>query len=373
MRKSQDFEALLDEADALAEVQVKEESPELLATIPSVTVADLETKEYEPPILVSEDREGTGVTVLLHEVPSSFGIIYVDFGVDISVLDFDDIILLPLFASLIVDGGTEKYDDMKIAREIGKNTGGIESEILLHSILSPNATAQYEIPTGDSFTSKLFLHGSASKDKSESLFELLSQIMFEARLDNQDRALGILRDKIANLERQLSAGGTRYSDSRIGARYTPTSVIEELYQGVSSIPKLHSILETAENDWASLLARLQKMKASIVNSDRKGMILNLTGEKDVLKHCGPVLSHFIVNQLPERSTGSPLPDFATEPHPWLEEARQLMAEKSPLRNEGKLCLADETIREDCYIIAACKLTVRDSFFLQSQGLFHLPR
>ena len=332
---------MLDEADALAEVQVKEETPELLATIPSVTVADLEKKEYEPPILVSEDREGTGVTVVLHEVPSSFGIIYVDFGVDISALDFDDIILLPLFARLIVDGGTHDYDDMKIAREIGKHTGGIDSEILVHPILSPNATTQYEIPSGDNFNAKLFLHGSASKDKSESLLALLSQIMFEARLDNQDRALGILRDIIANLERKLSAGGTQYSDSRIYARYTPSNFIEELYGGVTSIPKFHSILETAENDWSTLLARLQKMKDTIIKSDRKGMILNLTGEKSVLKHCGPIASHFLAKQLPERSSGSPLPDFATERHPWLEQAKKLMAETSPIRNEGKTYFAEK--------------------------------
>ena len=325
---------MLEEADALAENQVKEDAPELLASIPSVTVADLDKNAYEPPILVSEDREGTGVTVLLHEVASSFGIIYADFGVDISALDFEDIILLPLFARLIVDGGTDKYDDMKIAREIGANTGGIDDEILIDAILPPNATTQYRVPSGEHFHTKLFLRGSASKDKSEKLFELLSQIMFEARLDNQERALGILRDRIATLERMLSAGGTRYSTQRINARYTPAKVIEEIYGGVTSIPKWHSLLDTAENDWGALLARLQKMKSTIVKSNRKGMVLNLTGEKSVLAHCAPLSSRFLANQLPARTNESPLPDFATEPHPWLAQAKQLMAAESPIRNEG---------------------------------------
>jgi len=318
----------------LAEIQEKEDDPQLIASIPSVTVADLEKEQYEPPIIVAEDREGSGVTALVHEVASSFGIIYADFGVDISAIAFDDIILLPLLGNLMVDGGTKKYDATKIAREIGSHTGGIENLIFIHSILGHNVTEQYQVPSGDHFHSKLFLRGSASKEKSEKLFELFSEIMFNARLDDKERALGFLRDRVASFERAISTGGTGYALQRLNARYYPAEAIQEMYRGVSSLPKWRELLTQAEDDWPTLQARLQTMRGIIAKSNRKGMVLNLTGEKDVLKYCSPISTRFLTRHLPDRSGEMPLPNFSTEPHPWLHQAMERMAKESPTRNEG---------------------------------------
>jgi len=277
MRQQQTFPALLDENDKLTEKQVAEDPPELLASIPSVTADDLEKNGYEPPIVVQEDREGSGVTVLLHEVVTSFGIVWVDFGVDISMLEYDDIILSPLLARLMVDAGTGKYSDVQVAREIGINTGGIDAEILLDTILPQNTTAQYQVPSGDHFHSKLFMRGAAMRDKAPKLLELLAEIMFRPLLDSQERASGILRERISELEQELTSDSERFASQRLHARYTPFKFIEEKYSGVTSIPALREILELAENDWGTLLARLQKMKEAIVGSNRNGMILNLTG------------------------------------------------------------------------------------------------
>lgn len=334
LRQSQSFPGLLDEADDLSDKQVTEDPPELLATIPSVAVSDLDKHGYEPPILIDEDRDGSGVTVLVHEVESSFGIVYVDLGVDISMLDFEDIVLVPLLARLMVDAGTEKYSDVEIAREVGTNTGGIDEDFVITPILPVNATAHYRVPNGNHFYSHLFLRGAASTEKDLNLLELLSQIMFHARLDSQERALGVLRQKISDMERSLASGGTHYAMSRINARYSAVKFVTEEYRGVASLPKLREILKTAESDWSSVLERLQKMMDAILKGNRNGMILNISGEKAVLKHIAPRVTPFLTHQLPDRSNESPLPNFVLEPHPWATEAKKLISAKSPMTNEG---------------------------------------
>jgi presequence protease len=334
LRQSQSFPSLLDEADAMADKQVTEDPPELLATIPSVTISDLDKHGYEPPILIDEDRGGSGVTVLLHEVTSSFGLVYADLGIDISMLDFDDIFLLPTLARLMVDAGTETYSDVEIAREVGANTGGISGQIVLTPILPANATTHTRVTDGDHFYSKLFLRGAASMKKSDKLLELLSQIMFQPRLDSQERALGVLREAISDMETNLATGGTHYAMSRIAARYSAFSFVTEEYRGVSRLPKLREILEAAESDWGSVLERLQNMMQKILKGNRNGMILNLTGEKEVLIHCAPRVDHFLEHQLPGRENESSLPNFVSEPHPWVTEAKKRMPTESPVRNEG---------------------------------------
>jgi len=58
------------------------------------------------------------------------------------------------------------------------------------------------------------------------------------------------------------------------------------------------------------------------------------GDKKILQHIVPVVSRFLAKELPERSDKYPLPDFATELHPWLAKTREQMDIESPRRNEG---------------------------------------
>lgn len=336
LRQTVEFEKLLDEGEALAEIQVKDDSPELIAKIPSVTVDDLATTGYEPPMLIDEDREGSGVPVLVHEVVSSFGIVYVDFGIDISSLDFEDIFLLPLLTKLMLQGGTEKYSDVQIAREIGKNTGGIEGDIRFEAILSENVTASYLVPDGEHLHTKMFMRAAATKEKAVKLFELLAEITFKPKLDVRDLAVSILRDEISDKERMLAGGGTTFATKRLQCRYSPLYALMEKKSGLSSLPLLRTALDTAQNDWGNFLERLQKMKDAIVKSDRKGMVLNLTGDKHVLKHVTPLVSHFLKKRLPGRFSGPSLPDFQKEVHPWVAHAKEFMSKECPIRDEGIL-------------------------------------
>eukprot|EP00797_Seminavis_robusta_P012452 Sro196_g083410.1 Presequence protease (268) ;mRNA; r:17649-18452 len=76
------------------------------------------------------------------------------------------------------------------------------------------------------------------------------------------------------------------------------------------------------------------MKNAILRGNRKGMILNLTGEKAVLQQIAPKVSRFLTKQLNDRGSETQLPNFAKAVHPWVPEAKQRMAADSPVRNEG---------------------------------------
>jgi Zn-dependent M16 (insulinase) family peptidase len=94
------------------------------------------------------------------------------------------------------------------------------------------------------------------------------------------------------------------------------------------------LLEQAQNDWPSLFARLENIRKTILDDSicRIGMILDVTGEKDVLDTIQPSIDSFL-GGLPRDSKGKKLPNFSKEIHPWVPEAKKRMAEMTPI-DEG---------------------------------------
>jgi len=103
----------------LKKLQAQEDSAEARATIPSLELSDLKRESTEYPIAVTENENESGVTVVRHELGSTSGIAYVNFGVDLSNLPLDDAPLLPLFTKVMMETGAGEYDSVALSRRIG--------------------------------------------------------------------------------------------------------------------------------------------------------------------------------------------------------------------------------------------------------------
>lgn len=115
-----ELDKIIDETNKLLALQSAEDSPEDRATIPSLELSDLKREQAEYPIAVSENENGSGVTVVRHELVSTSGIAYVSFAVDLSSLSLDDVPLLPIFTRLMKETGAGEFDSVQLSREIGK-------------------------------------------------------------------------------------------------------------------------------------------------------------------------------------------------------------------------------------------------------------
>jgi TATA-box binding protein (TBP) (component of TFIID and TFIIIB) len=72
--------------------------------------------------------------------------------------------------------------------------------------------------------------------------------------------------------------------------------LNEVTSGLTSVREAGRLLESAEKDWPSLQARLEKMRSAIVK--RGKMVVNLTGDKKMLETVLPAV-HSFVDKLPE--------------------------------------------------------------------------
>ena len=119
------------------------------------------------------------------------------------------------------------------------------------------------------------------------------------------------------------------------ARYRVGGYIDEVMGGIAQLDTVRSLLDQAQNDWPSLLARLENMRSTILNENicRDGMVLDITGDKVVLEKVQPSVDQFLTD-LPGKSDGEKLPNFYKDEHPWVAPIKKLMNELVPIKDEG---------------------------------------
>jgi len=105
--------------------------------------------------------------------------------------------------------------------------------------------------------------------------------------------------------------------------------------GISQLETIKKLLKQAEEDWPSLLARLENMRNVILDSQkcRDGMFVDITGDAAVLQTIQPSVDE-LLKELPGVSDGQKLPNFYKEEHPWVAPLKEKMAEDVPIVDEG---------------------------------------
>jgi len=318
----------------LKKLQAMDDSPEAKATIPRLELEDLKREETEYPIAVTENENNSGVTVIRHELTSTSGIAYVNFGVDLSGVPFDDAPLLSLFGRLVKEAGAGDYDDVALSRMIGTHTGGI-NVALVSTPVTPEGADESAVSDGAHMVTKLVIKGKATSDKTDELFDIYKLILTDAKLDSKSKVIEMLKESRSRLEAGIQGSGHSFANTRMNARYSVAGYLNEKMGGITYLETVKQLLKQAEEDWPSLLARLEKIRDTILDEKlcRDGMFLDITGDKQVLETIEPSVEKFL-NELPGETGGDKLPDFYKDEHPWVAQARKEMKEMAPLIDEG---------------------------------------
>ncbi len=296
----------------LKDFQSQPDSPEAKATLPKLSLRDVDPKIKHIDITVKDGEKGAA-TIVTHDVCTS-GIIYVDVGFDLTSIPLDELTLVSLLSSLLLDTGTSKLDRIQLAQYIDTHTGGLS----LSSISGPRVNNQV-VATPDNFIDYMFVRGKAVSDKAPELFSIMHSVMTDANLDSQQRAVELLKQKKAFLEMSMVGSGHSYVATRLAARLTHGGLVAERTSGITYLKTLENILEQAENDWPALLERLTRLRDAII--DGENVIVNLTGDKEILPKC----------ELEARSFTKMLPVASVTS--W-EKSRGDTMELLPKENEG---------------------------------------
>lgn len=290
-----DIERVIAETHHLKALQNTPDSPEALATIPSLKLSDLDRFNKPIPTAVLE-RQGT--RVFYHDLFTN-GIAYLDIGFDLHTLTPDLLPYVSLFSRALLEMGTEREDFIKLAQRIGSRTGGIGRQI--------RSSVVRDTKNGSSW---LFLRGKAMRHQTADLLAILQDILLTVRLDNRDRFSQMVLESKARMEQGMIYGGHTVVDSRLSAQDNEADWADEQMTGLTNLFFVRQLIDRVSQDWPSVLAALERIRATLVN--RSVMVCNVTLDEANWQSFAPQLDGFLA-ALPQ--TPASRADWAYTPRP----------------------------------------------------------
>ncbi len=247
------------DAEELKRRQEIPDSPEALATIPTLKLSDLDPKFHSIP---SEKINLAGVDVLVHDLFTN-GICYFELGFDLHSIPQEWLPYLPLFGHSLTEMGTQKEDFVSFLQRIGRNTGGVHASLL-------NLPVRGE-PRGEAW---LFLRGKSMLPQVPEMFAILRDILFSGRLDDRERLRQMALEARASIEGSLAEAGNRVASGRVKSVFNETYWLNEVFGGVEQLFFLRRLVDQIENDWPSVEEVYQGIRERLVN--RRSALVNIT-------------------------------------------------------------------------------------------------
>ncbi len=254
-----DLQRILDDTRRLKEIQATPDSPEALATIPALKLEDLDRQARRIPL---HETQLQGARLLTHDLFTN-GIVYVDVGLDLHRLPQAYLPYASLFGRALLETGAGGDDFVRLLQRIGRSTGGLRAT---------SFTAQVRGTTESQVW--LLLRGKATMSQAQDLFNILRDVLLNARLDNRDRFRQMALEEKAGLEASLGAAGHRVVNTRLRSRYSEDAWADEQMDGVEQLFFLRRLVQEVEQNWPAVQARLEDLRRILVN--RSTMLVNLT-------------------------------------------------------------------------------------------------
>eukprot|EP00602_Paraphysomonas_sp_CaronLab_P005816 CAMPEP_0185037566 /NCGR_PEP_ID=MMETSP1103-20130426/32208_1 /TAXON_ID=36769 /ORGANISM="Paraphysomonas bandaiensis, Strain Caron Lab Isolate" /LENGTH=907 /DNA_ID=CAMNT_0027575611 /DNA_START=503 /DNA_END=3226 /DNA_ORIENTATION=+ len=283
----EEIEGVMRDTKLLREAQAAEDSPEAKATLPRLTVEDIDPHPKEIP---TESRAlSCGSTVLEHPISSS-GILYTDIGIKFTGVPEKDLNLLPLFTRMLMETGTESMDDVALSRLIGAETGGIRASWYSDLKSSPGHVCNPE-----DVLYYFMMRGKCTTEKIPIMFDIMTDLLLNAQLHNKKRALDMLLEAKARRVNSVVANGHSFAMTRLSSRYSFLGYMAEHTSGLTYLRSLDALIDEVENDWPSVQARLENIRNTILSTPRSqdGVVINLTGDRPTLENSRPSVDAFV--------------------------------------------------------------------------------
>jgi hypothetical protein len=266
----QEKRTLHEQTKRLLAYQSTPPTPEEIAMLPALSMDDLPRQEQHIPL---ERTSVESAPVYMHPAFTS-GIVYCDWGFDISACSVEELKLLPLLAELMTRCGTGEYSAREMATHIARDTGGLSNSFHTFSRVQDDSRAML----------LCMFHTRALEHKVERAGELLAQVCTRPRLDDPDLVRDCLYEMRNDMRTSIIGHGHSYAMRHAAAKLFTAGYAHELTDGIAHLRYLNELI--AENDIAGLIDRLTALHARVFT--RQNTLFSVTAASPAAAQ--PVLS-----------------------------------------------------------------------------------
>ncbi len=277
------LEQIMAETRLLREAQETPDPPEALALVPSLQLSDIERENKVVPIEIIDAGE---YKTLYHDIFTT-GIVYLEVAFNLHGLPQDLLPYADLFSIALFEIGTETEDYVKLSQRIGRKTGGVRAYQTIMSQFHAAESAAW-----------LLIRGKAMEHQTDDLLGIIRDVLLTVKLDNQQRFRQLVLEEKARFESGLIPGGHRVVSTRLRANFSEAGWVNEQLGGVSYLLFLRQLAHDVDNDWPSVLAKLEQVWQRVIN--RQAAVCNVTVDRDSWHSIKPKLDSFMA-ELPSRT------------------------------------------------------------------------
>ncbi|MDQ5984582.1 MAG: hypothetical protein CSYNP_00277 [Syntrophus sp. SKADARSKE-3] len=253
------------EAADLKVFQAEADTPEAIASLPKLKIADIERQVEAIPT-----AKGTigGVPVLYHDIFTN-GIAYIDLAFDISHISDDLQPYLPMLGKLMTNMGAAGLDYEAMSKHLALKTGGVGIHLMAGNVVGENRPWQ-----------KMIVRLKSLYRNIPDAVSLLGDILTEGDLTDLKRMEDLLVEKKNRLHAAIVPSGHLFARRLAASSFSVAARRDEQWHGKTQLQFLNAVVLPFQKEHKDLVVKIAQLKESILN--RGGLSINLTADADGL-------------------------------------------------------------------------------------------
>lgn len=257
------LQQIIDQTKALKEYQDEPSTKEELEMIPLLSREDIDKKARQ---LKNELGEVDGIKTIHHNVFTN-EIAYVKLLFDVGDVQEELVPYMSLLSTVLGYIDTSKHSFLEFSNEVNIFTGGISSDVNLYAKAGvPNQSVRkFEIKTKVLY------------ENMEKAFELMKEMLFETKLDDEKRLKEIVQELISRLEMKMNSSGHVFAVNRAMSYFSQNSCFNDLTGGIAYYEFLKELEANYEERKDTLIAKLSEVLHEIIRKDN--LMVSITADK----------------------------------------------------------------------------------------------
>ena len=253
---------LIEQTKALKAFQAEPNSPEELATIPLLSIDDIEKDAH---VLSFEEEKDNDITYIKHKTFTN-GIIYGKLLFDFSQVAFEDVPYVSTLAKLLTKVSTDNYSYGALSDEINIHTGGIRA--------STNVYAKDGTP--DECQTRLELKFKCFADRLPEALELVEEVVTGTLFDDEKRLNDLISENRSRLAMTLMSSGHSAAMTRSLSRHYLPGKYRDMLEGIDYYRFLEGL--SGDNAMTELREKLKEVSAKVLVTDNLTVLINTEEE-----------------------------------------------------------------------------------------------
>lgn len=274
------LDALIAETQRLIDRQNRQDTPEERATLPTLSLVDIDAKVERVP---RETHELEGATVLLHDLFTS-GVIYLDMLFKTEHIHPEELCDYSLLTTLIGSVDTKKRSYSDVATEEYLLTGGIS--------ISPTIYTHHEDRTIIYPRLSLATRVLSSSDNDQ-IFALLKEMLLESDFSDSQRIHEVVQMLRSRMEMGVFQQGHAVASARALSYINKQGKYGESLAGLDFLFYLQDLDKHFDERKDALMARLNNLYQRLLN--KEDILISITGERQDCLRMFPAMGAFLAS------------------------------------------------------------------------------